>query len=101
MKIVDLMYYFHDMMNTLCWDKLHERWNKQLLVIVFKFFKCLHRTMHHLTSQHSLFSHLQSIPNAQEANLVIHLSSHFGITIKGNGPFIIEVLHCGSTRVRS
>ena len=53
-------------------------------------------TMRHLTSHHSLFSHPQFILNVPEANLVILLSSHFGITIKGNGPFIIEVLQCGT-----
>ena len=53
-------------------------------------------SMHHLTSHHSLFSHLQFTPNVLEVNLVIRLSSHLGITIKGNGPFIIEVLQCGT-----
>ena len=38
-----------DMMNILCWDKLHERWNKHLLVIVFK---CLHhKAPSYLSSQ--------------------------------------------------
>ena len=53
-------------------------------------------TILHLTSYHSLFSHLQLIPNVLEANHIILLSSHFGITIKGNGPYIVEVLQLGT-----
>ena len=42
-----------DMMNTLCWDKLHERWNKQLLVIVFK---CLHHNAPSYLSSQFIFT---------------------------------------------
>ena len=48
-----------DMMNTLCWNKLNDRWNKQLLVIVFK---CLqHNAPSYLSLQFTFTSHSYSM----------------------------------------
>ena len=59
-----------DMMNTLCWDKLHERWNKQLLVIVFK---CLHHNApSYLSSQFIFTSSIQSkCTRSQSCNTLV------------------------------
>ena len=59
-----------DMMNTLCWDKLHERWNKQLLVIVFK---CLHHNApSYLSSQFIFTSSIHSkCTRSQSCNTLV------------------------------
>ena len=44
----------------------------------------------------NLLSLLQFILHVPEVNHVIHLSSHLGTIIKGNGHFIIEVLQHGT-----
>ena len=59
-----------DMMSILCWDKLHERWNKQLLVIVFK---CLHHNApSYLSSQFVFTSSIHSkCTRSQSCNTLV------------------------------
>ena len=59
-----------DMMNTLCWNKLNDRWNKQLLVIVFK---CLqHKAPSYLSLQFTFTSSIHTqCTRSQSCNTLV------------------------------
>ena len=65
-----------DMMNTLHWDKLCEKWNKQILLL---FFSNVLKMMLHLTFHQTLFSLLQFTQKVPEVSLSTLLFYHLGI----------------------
>ena len=88
----DIRIFISDMMNTLCWDKLHERWNKQLLVIVFK---CLHHNApSYLSSQFIFTSSIHSkCTRSQSCNALVLL---FWNNNQGKRTCYNRGAHCGT-----